>query len=345
MKNEALNEQNLSQAQEDYLKIILDLIGSHRVARIKEIAQRKNVSMPTVSEAMRKLAQDGLINYSAHELIELTPQGEQTAHQITARHQFLRYFLQEILNIPTDTANAEACALEHHLSAETLERLILLYQFLTNCPRFDENLIEIFRQCLTAENQPDHAECHDCFVKIAFPHTLPDHHTIHIRLADLPEGQEGVIVILGIEAEKRRILIGQGFVPGATIKMERSAVGDQPFIVKLKGLQSKISPELARLIEVAVQSENQQTNMNTNETVVTPSNLAGVPTGQRFRIKKVCGEGEIWQRLIDLGFIKNEVGLVIREALLKDPIEVEIKGTRVSLRRSEARLIETEVLN
>ena len=70
--------------------------------------------------------------------------------------------------------------------------------------------------------------------------------------------------------------------------------------------------------------------------------LAGVPTGQRFRIKKVRGQGEIRQRLTDLGFIKNEVGSVVREALLKDPIEIKIKGTHVSLRRSEARLIDTE---
>ncbi|MFH1213499.1 MAG: FeoA domain-containing protein [Candidatus Neomarinimicrobiota bacterium] len=82
--------------------------------------------------------------------------------------------------------------------------------------------------------------------------------------------------------------------------------------------------------------------MTTDQSDIIMPNLAGVPTGRRFRIKKVHGQGEIRQRLTDLGFIKNEVGSVIREALLKDPIEIEIKGAHVSLRRSEARLIDTE---
>jgi len=85
--------------------------------------------------------------------------------------------------------------------------------------------------------------------------------------------------------------------------------------------------------------------MSANSTTLVARSLAEIPAGKRFRIKKVHGHGEIRQRLVDLGFIKNEVGTVIREALLKDPIEVELKGARFSLRRSEARLIEVEVLN
>ena len=254
MTDQRTNVSNLSQAQEDYLKIILDLISSRRVARIKEIAQRKNVSMPTVTEAMRKLAQDGLINYSAHEFIELTNQGEQAANLMTAKHQFLSYFLQEILNITPETADAEACLLEHHLSATTLERFILLYQFLTNCPLSTDNPITKFRQCLSSEIQSENAECRNCFVKTAFPHTLADQHTVHLLLVNLPEGQEGTIVMLGADIEKRHALIEQGFVPGATIKMERPAIGDQPCIVTLNGLQTKITSDLADLIEVAIQS-------------------------------------------------------------------------------------------
>lgn len=83
----------------------------------------------------------------------------------------------------------------------------------------------------------------------------------------------------------------------------------------------------------------------TSETVeILTLTLADINSGQRFQIKKVRGHGEIRQRLIDLGFVKNETGIVLRQALLKDPIEIEIKGTRVSLRRSEARLIDIEAL-
>jgi len=47
---------------------------------------------------------------------------------------------------------------------------------------------------------------------------------------------------------------------------------------------------------------------------------------------------------VDIGFINGEVGTVVREALLRDPIELEIKGAHVSLRRSEAKLIDIELI-
>lgn len=85
--------------------------------------------------------------------------------------------------------------------------------------------------------------------------------------------------------------------------------------------------------------------MTFEPTELLTATLAEIPDGRRFTILKVRGHGEIRQRLIDLGFVKNEKGIVLRQALLKDPIEIEIRGTRVSLRRSEARLIDIEVMD
>ena len=73
--------------------------------------------------------------------------------------------------------------------------------------------------------------------------------------------------------------------------------------------------------------------------------LSEIESGKSFRVVRINASGEIRRRLLDIGFIKNEPGRVIREALLKDPIEIEIKGSKVSLRRSEARLIEVEELD
>jgi len=67
--------------------------------------------------------------------------------------------------------------------------------------------------------------------------------------------------------------------------------------------------------------------------------LSELETGSRFKIIRINARGEIRRRLLDIGFIKNQKGKIVREALLRDPIEIEIKGTMVSLRRSEARLI------
>ena len=72
--------------------------------------------------------------------------------------------------------------------------------------------------------------------------------------------------------------------------------------------------------------------------------LSELIPGQSFKVQKVNAKGEIRRRLVDIGFIKEEYGKVLREALFRDPIEVEIKNTKVSLRRSEAELINVKAV-
>ncbi len=73
--------------------------------------------------------------------------------------------------------------------------------------------------------------------------------------------------------------------------------------------------------------------------------LSELIPGQSFYVLKVLAMGEIRRWLLDFGFIKNEPGKVIREALFRDPIEIEIKNTKVSLRKSEANLINIKVID
>lgn len=68
--------------------------------------------------------------------------------------------------------------------------------------------------------------------------------------------------------------------------------------------------------------------------------LAQLQPGDHFRIHRLKATGAVGQRLLDLGFIRNATGEVVREALLKDPIEIILNGTRISLRKEEARMIE-----
>ena len=57
-------------------------------------------------------------------------------------------------------------------------------------------------------------------------------------------------------------------------------------------------------------------------------------------ITKVLGHGAFRKRITEMGFVKGKQVKVIKNAPLQDPIEYEIMGFRVSLRRSESRLIE-----
>ena len=68
--------------------------------------------------------------------------------------------------------------------------------------------------------------------------------------------------------------------------------------------------------------------------------LADLQTGQQAVIAKVNGHGSFRKRLIEMGFIAGNKVTVIQNAPLKDPIEYEILGYRLSLRRSEGEMIE-----
>ncbi len=61
--------------------------------------------------------------------------------------------------------------------------------------------------------------------------------------------------------------------------------------------------------------------------------------GESANIIEVRGNGDIRQRLLDMGFLPGNKVSMVRYAPLGDPIEVEILGTRIFLRQSEARLI------
>ncbi len=75
--------------------------------------------------------------------------------------------------------------------------------------------------------------------------------------------------------------------------------------------------------------------MTTNNTY-----LSDVKTGDEAIITKVLGHGAFRKRITEMGFVKGEKVIVIKNAPLQDPVEYEIMGYKVSLRRSEAELVE-----
>jgi ferrous iron transport protein B len=68
--------------------------------------------------------------------------------------------------------------------------------------------------------------------------------------------------------------------------------------------------------------------------------LAGLKTGEEAIIKYVFGQGAFRKRISEMGFVKGQKVKVIKNAPMKDPVEYEIMGYKVSLRRSEAEMIE-----
>ena len=70
--------------------------------------------------------------------------------------------------------------------------------------------------------------------------------------------------------------------------------------------------------------------------------LDSIPPSARCRVTDVCGSYSISQRLMEMGLIEGSTIEVVRLAPLGDPMEVSLHGYHLSLRKSEASLVEVE---
>ncbi len=122
MKRERQDEE-LTSNMEDYLEVILNLQQEQRVARVKDVAQRLNVKMPSVTGAMKSLAEKGLVNYERYSYLTLTAAGEKIAQEIGDRHRTFFNFLTKVLELDHETAELDACRLEHATSRKTFARI------------------------------------------------------------------------------------------------------------------------------------------------------------------------------------------------------------------------------
>jgi len=110
----------LTPSLEDYLEAVLE-IGSP--ARVSAIAGHLNVAKASVSQAVQRLVEKGLVESPRYGRVTLTAKGLETARKVRARHSILLTFLEDVLGVSHATADRDACTLEHGLSAETTARL------------------------------------------------------------------------------------------------------------------------------------------------------------------------------------------------------------------------------
>ena len=130
-------EEVLSASLEDYLETIAHLIDEHRVARAKDIAKRLDVRASSVTSALQALAARKLINYAPYDVITLTSKGRGVAQDVIARHNALFDFMVKVLAIDSKEAEQSACALEHAISRNVLNRLIQFVKFSESCPELN----------------------------------------------------------------------------------------------------------------------------------------------------------------------------------------------------------------
>ncbi|MCE5190065.1 MAG: metal-dependent transcriptional regulator [Eubacteriales bacterium] len=108
----------VNESIEDYLEQILIQQEKSGCARSVDIAASLGVTKASVSHATKLLRENDYIRMADDKYITLTPAGREIAERIYRRHLILAQFLMR-LGVVEETAFADACRMEHDISAET----------------------------------------------------------------------------------------------------------------------------------------------------------------------------------------------------------------------------------
>ena len=113
---------NIYESAEDYLERILILQEKKNNVRSIDIAHDMGFSKPSISVAMKKLKEAGLIDIDVHGYIALTKEGHVIADKVYERHKVLKKVLIDI-GVDSEQAEKDACKVEHVISEETFEAI------------------------------------------------------------------------------------------------------------------------------------------------------------------------------------------------------------------------------
>lgn len=112
-----------SEQVENYLKQIYKIKEQEGRVTTSLLSERLQISPPSVTEMIKKLADEGSVTYTPYKGVELTVAGKKKALHIVRRHRLWELFLVEVLKFPWDEIDEEAERLEHFMS-EKLEKRI-----------------------------------------------------------------------------------------------------------------------------------------------------------------------------------------------------------------------------
>ena len=121
-------------AFEEYCETIFELAEDGLDVKQARIAERLEVSRPAVSEMIRKMEREGLVDIDASGELALTDDGMVLARQVVRRHRLAERFLTDMLQLSWAEAHHEAGKWEHVISPAVEQALSRVLGDPTTCP-------------------------------------------------------------------------------------------------------------------------------------------------------------------------------------------------------------------
>ncbi len=118
----------LSATHEMYLKVLYRLQRENDLGRVRDLARGLGVTAGTVSAVLKKLEKSGLVMHDHYGAVKLTSTGLLIAECIVRRFETIKSFLTDVLGLDAETAEVDACEMEHSVSPITVNRFERLAQ-------------------------------------------------------------------------------------------------------------------------------------------------------------------------------------------------------------------------
>lgn|SRR5699024_3435785 len=124
-------------SMEDYIEQIYNLIQTKGYSRVADLAEALNVHPSSVTKMVQKLDKDDYLDYEKYRGFILTEKGNKIGEKLVFRHDLLEQFL-EVIGVDEDKIYDDVEGIEHHLSWNSIDRIVELVQYFKE----DESRIE-----------------------------------------------------------------------------------------------------------------------------------------------------------------------------------------------------------
>ena len=96
-----------SESVEEYLEAIYSINERGERAKNQELAKKLNVSPPSVTQMVKRMAEEGLVDYKPYKGADLTGKGNALAQKVVRKHRLLERFLYDYLKLPLEKVHNE----------------------------------------------------------------------------------------------------------------------------------------------------------------------------------------------------------------------------------------------
>ena len=125
---------SITASMEDYLEMTYRLARDKGYTRVGDLATALNVQPPSASKMVQKLVEMGYLQFEKYGVIELSKKGREHGQYLLTRHETLERFLS-IIGVKEQLLE-ETEKIEHYISPETIEKIMLLVAFMEDNPEW-----------------------------------------------------------------------------------------------------------------------------------------------------------------------------------------------------------------